>query len=73
MNRAWIYVVITCVLELLWVFGFNVAHTWWHWALVILIILVDFLVLFVFFFFFFFLRYNRHCHDVSWKLAIFLQ
>ena len=42
MNRAWIYVVITCVLELLWVFGFNVAHTWWHWALVILIILVDF-------------------------------
>lgn len=42
MNKSWIYVLLTCAGELLWVYGFNMASVWWHWALVILIILLDF-------------------------------
>lgn len=42
MNRSWMYVVLTCCCELLWVYGFNVASTWWHWVIVIGIIAVDF-------------------------------
>lgn len=45
MNRAWIYVILTCIFELIWVFGFNVAHAWWHWAIIVSIIIVDFFVL----------------------------
>ncbi|MEH7388636.1 SMR family transporter [Bacillus sp. JJ1521] len=39
------YVILTCVFELLWIFGFNVANTWWHWTLIIPVIIVDFIVL----------------------------
>lgn len=42
MNKYWIYVVITCALEMVWVFGFSTAQTAWHWALVILVIAIDF-------------------------------
>lgn len=42
MNKAWIYVMFTCLFELFWVFGFNVATTWWHWIIVIAIIITDF-------------------------------
>ncbi|WP_033829667.1 DMT family transporter [Bacillus andreraoultii] len=45
MNRAWIYVLLTCLFELFWVYGFNVANVWWHWAIMVPIIIVDFLVL----------------------------
>lgn len=41
-NKAWLYIVLTCMFELFWVFGFNTAHTWWHWTLVVGIILIDF-------------------------------
>lgn len=41
-NKAWIYVILTCLFELFWVFGFNTAHTWWHWVIIISIILLDF-------------------------------
>ncbi|WP_195571341.1 DMT family transporter [Paenibacillus sp. 1001270B_150601_E10] len=42
MNRSWMYVILTCLFELLWVYGFNVATSWWHWAIIVVIILVDF-------------------------------
>jgi len=42
MNKAWIYVVLTCLFELIWVYGFNTAETWWEWGIVIGIIAIDF-------------------------------
>ncbi|MEH7335015.1 SMR family transporter [Neobacillus drentensis] len=42
MNKAWIYVALTCLFELMWVYGFNVADSWWQWAIIIGIILIDF-------------------------------
>ncbi len=42
MNKAWIYVFLTCLFELIWVYGFNVATTWWHWVIIIGIIMIDF-------------------------------
>ncbi|MBP2242737.1 paired small multidrug resistance pump [Cytobacillus eiseniae] len=42
MNKAWFYVFLTCLFELIWVYGFNEAETWWQWGIVIVIILVDF-------------------------------
>ncbi|MED4953719.1 SMR family transporter [Paenibacillus macerans] len=41
MNKGWIFVLLTSLFELLWVFGFNVADTWWHWVIIIVIILID--------------------------------
>ncbi|MGM8212430.1 DMT family transporter [Virgibacillus sp. W0430] len=40
-NKAWIYVGLTSLFELIWIFGFNVASTWWHWALIVVFILLD--------------------------------
>lgn len=42
MSRDWMYVALTCLFELIWVFGFNTASTWWHWAIILVIIAVDF-------------------------------
>lgn len=42
MNRAWFYVFLTCFFELVWVYGFNVATTWWHWVIIVGIIFIDF-------------------------------
>lgn len=42
MNKYWIYVIITCALEMVWVYGFSTAQTVWQWALVILVIGIDF-------------------------------
>lgn len=42
MNKAWIYIILTCLFELFWVYGFNVATTWWHWSIVVAIIILDF-------------------------------
>lgn len=41
-NKGWLYVVITCILELVWVMGFNFAQNIWHWLLLVGIILIDF-------------------------------
>lgn len=41
-NKAWLYVILTCVFELIWVFGFNTAQIWWHWVLIIGVIFIDF-------------------------------
>lgn len=45
MNKAWIYVFLTSFLELVWIYGFNVASTWWHWLIILPIIVLDFLIL----------------------------
>ncbi|MEJ8545015.1 DMT family transporter [Brevibacillus borstelensis] len=36
------YVVITCLLEMVWVFGFRTAESSWQWALVVGVIFIDF-------------------------------
>lgn len=41
MNKAWIYVALTSGFELVWVYNFNVASTWWQWVLTIFFILLD--------------------------------
>ena len=28
--------------ELFWIFGFNVADSWWHWAIIVALIALDF-------------------------------
>ncbi len=45
MNKAWIYVILTSIFELFWIFGFNVANTWWHWLIIIPVIFIDFMFL----------------------------
>lgn len=45
MNKAWFYVLLTCLFELMWVYGFTIASAWWHWVIIIAIILMDFLIL----------------------------
>lgn len=45
MNKAWIFVGLTSLFELFWIFGFNVASTWWHWLIIVPLILLDFLFL----------------------------
>ncbi|OIK09202.1 ligand-binding protein SH3 [Bacillus sp. MUM 116] len=45
MNKAWYYVGLTCLFELIWVYGFNTADSWWEWLIVIAIILTDFHIL----------------------------
>ncbi|WP_424244549.1 paired small multidrug resistance pump [Elusimicrobium posterum] len=42
MAKSWIYVFLTCLFELMWVYGFNVASAPWHWAVIVLIIISDF-------------------------------
>ncbi|WP_107840836.1 DMT family transporter [Metasolibacillus meyeri] len=42
MRKSWLYVGLTALFELFWVFGFNVASIWWHWGIVIGIIMIDF-------------------------------
>src|SRR5699024_759925 len=41
MNKAWIYVALTSLLELVWIYGFNVASTWWHWAIIVCLVALD--------------------------------
>ena len=41
MNKAWIYVALTSIFELFWLFGFNVASAWWHWAIIGSFVLLD--------------------------------
>lgn len=45
MNKAWIFVALTSLFELFWIFGFNVASTWWHWGIIVPLILLDFVFL----------------------------
>lgn len=45
MDRAWVYVILTSLFELFWIYGFNVASSWWHWLIIIPLIIVDFIFL----------------------------
>lgn len=45
MNRAWMYVFLTSLFELFWIYGFNVASTWWHWVIIVPLIIIDFIFL----------------------------
>lgn len=42
MSRSWQYVMLSCLLEISWVFGFNIAVSGWHWIVVLALIGVDF-------------------------------
>lgn len=42
MQKEWMYVGLTSLFELFWIFGFNVANSWWHWIIIVSIIAVDF-------------------------------
>lgn len=42
MNRSWQYVILSCLFEISWVFGFNVAVSGWHWVVVLALIGIDF-------------------------------
>lgn len=41
MNKAWIYVACTSLAELVWIYGFNAASTWWHWVFIIAFLCAD--------------------------------
>lgn len=41
MNKAWIYVALTSIFELIWIYNFNIATTWWQWSLTIVFIFLD--------------------------------
>src|SRR5699024_785284 len=41
MNKAWIYVALTSLFELVWIYSFNTASTWWQWAIAISFIFLD--------------------------------
>jgi paired small multidrug resistance pump len=45
MNKSWFYVILTCLFELAWVYGFHEARNWWQWAIVIFIIFADYHIL----------------------------
>lgn len=42
MQKEWLYVGLTSLFELFWIFGFNVASSWWHWIIIVSIIAIDF-------------------------------
>ena len=41
-SKGWTYVVLTCIFERLWIYGFNAAESWPHFILIALIIVADF-------------------------------
>ncbi|WP_107925536.1 DMT family transporter [Lysinibacillus parviboronicapiens] len=42
MQKDWVYVGLTSLFELFWIFGFNVASSWWHWIIIVSLIALDF-------------------------------
>ena len=36
------YVILTCIFELLWIYGFNAAENWFHFSIIAVIIVTDF-------------------------------
>lgn len=41
MNKSWIYVLLTSLSELVWVYGFHIASTWWEWLIIVIFIMMD--------------------------------
>lgn len=42
MKKGLFFTTITCLVELMWVYGFNVATLWWHFTIIIFLLIVDF-------------------------------
>lgn len=42
MEKKWLYVALTSFFELVWLYGFNVASSWWHWFFIVIFIFIDF-------------------------------
>lgn len=42
MEKKWLYVAATSFFELVWLYGFNVASSWWHWIFIVIFIFIDF-------------------------------
>ncbi len=42
MEKKWLYVGLTSFFELVWLYGFNVASSWWHWIFIVIFIFIDF-------------------------------
>lgn len=42
MEKKWLYVALTSFFELVWIYGFNVASSWWHWIFIVIFIFIDF-------------------------------
>lgn len=42
LEKKWLYVALTSFFELVWIYGFNVASSWWHWLFIGLFIFIDF-------------------------------
>lgn len=42
MEKKWLYVALTSFFELVWLYGFNVASSWWHWLFIVIFIFIDF-------------------------------
>lgn len=42
MGKKWLYVGLTSFFELVWLYGFNVASSWWHWIFIVIFIFIDF-------------------------------
>lgn len=41
MKKAWIYVGLTSLFELIWIYGFNIADQWWHWGIIVICFFFD--------------------------------
>jgi paired small multidrug resistance pump len=41
MNKAWIYVLLTSLSELVWIYGFHTASNWWEWFFIVIFIMMD--------------------------------
>ena len=41
-SKYWLYVALTSLFEMIWIYGFNTANAWWHWLFVIVFIGFDF-------------------------------
>ncbi|WP_413363987.1 DMT family transporter [Lysinibacillus sp. 3P01SB] len=42
MRKDWIFVLLTSLIEIVWLLGFQFATAWWHWVLIIGLIGLDF-------------------------------
>ncbi len=41
MNKSWLYVAATSILELAWLYGFKEAYLWWHWIIIVIMVFFD--------------------------------
>lgn len=39
---GWVFTAMTCIVELSWIYGLNIATSWWHFAIIIFLLVIDF-------------------------------